>query len=75
MANINLGVKPKRYRFICVTKTFFEHRLYTPFREPTKIRGFLTTSNFEMPQPPRNVYIFDEDTVKRLPERHFKRID
>jgi len=76
MANINLGVKPKQYRFICLSKNYFEHVLYTPYRETGKTVGDLTANpRFQRPMPPRNIYIFDEEQAKRLPERHFRRID
>ena len=76
MAYINLGVKPKKHRYVCLVACFHEGQHCTPYRDTRKRVGFHTANSyFQTPLPPQNVYIFDEEQAKRLPEGFFRRID
>ena len=73
---VNTGVKPKRYRYICLLKCFHEGMRYSPYKDTRKRVGFQTANaNFQTPLPRQNVYIFDEEQAKRLPEGFFRRVD
>lgn len=73
---INIGAKAKKHRYVCLQACFHEGIHCTPYKNTRKKIGFQTQNrSFQTPLPPRNVYIFDEEQAKRLPEGFFRRVD
>ncbi len=63
-------------RYICVVECFHEGMHCKPYADARVKKYFITKdANFQAPLPPQNVYIFDEEQVKRLPAGMFEKVE